>query len=290
MKLPGLKGKKMAGERHALRSKIEEIQNIPTLPGVVSKVHSMIHDPEVSVEKLGRIISKDQVLAAKVLKLVNSPFYGFPGRISSVNHALVLLGFNVIRGMLISASVFDIMNRSMTGLWDHSLGCATVAGIIGRRLDEPDSEEVFIAGLLHDIGKVIIQVTLPRDFDEIRRIAEKEGIYMEEAENRVLGVDHARIAQWVAGKWHLPENIAVPMTCHHDPGRAGRYARRTAMIQLADVLIQGAGFGNGGCAFVPPLDPHVFSLLEIDSPWIRQVLQELEENMDSLAEFSFDDS
>jgi len=278
----------MAGETQVLRSKIEEVKNIPTLPGVVAKITSMIHDPHVSTEKLGVIISKDQVLSAKVLKLVNSPFYGFPGRISSVSHALVLLGFNVIKGMLISASVFDMMSRAMVGLWEHSLGCATVAGIIGRKLNETDSEEVFIAGLLHDIGKVMIKVTLPEDFETILRTTKEEGLFMCEVEERIVGVDHAGIARWVAAKWNLPSNIAEPMTCHHDPSKAKDYARRAAMVHLADLLIQAVGFGDSGSPFVPPLDPRALSLLGVDLAFIKAVLLELEGDMDSLSEFSLE--
>jgi putative nucleotidyltransferase with HDIG domain len=278
----------MRTETQVLKSKIEEVKNIPTLPGVVSKITSMIHDPHVSTEKLGGIISKDQVLSAKVLKLVNSPFYGFPGRISSVSHALVLLGFNVIKGMLISASVFDMMSRAMVGLWEHSLGCATVAGIIGRKLNETDSEEVFIAGLLHDIGKVMIKVTLPEDFEAILQAAKEEGAYMREVEERIVGVNHAGIARWVAAKWNLPANIAEPMTCHHDPTRAKDYARRAAMVHLADLLIQAVGFGDSGSPFVPPLHPRTLPLLGVDLDFIETVLLELEENMDSLSEFSLE--
>jgi len=278
----------MAGQMQALRSKIEAVKNIPTLPGVVSKITSMIHDPHVSTEKLGGIISKDQVLSVKVLKLVNSPFYGFPGRISSVSHSLVLLGFNVIKGMLISASVFDMMSQAMVGLWEHSLGCATVAGIIGRKLNETDSEEVFIAGLLHDIGKVMIKVTLPEDFEAILRTAREEGAWMCEVEERVVGVDHTGIVRWVAAKWNLPANIAEPMTFHHAPSRARNYGRRAAMVHLADLLIQAVGFGDSGSPFVPPLDTRALSLLGVDLAFIETVLQELEEDMDSLSEFSLE--
>lgn len=279
----------MTEKRQGIKNAIEGVQQIPTLPGVVSRVTSMIHDPHVSTEQIARIVSRDQALSAKVLKLVNSPFYGFPGRISSVNHALVLLGFNVVKGMLISASVFDMMNRSMVGLWEHSLGCATLAGIIGRKLDEPDSEEIFICGLLHDIGKVIIQVTHPDKFERIHRFAAAEMIFIREAEERVLGVDHGRIAQWVTSKWNLPRNIAEPITCHHCPGVAKNYSRRTAIVHLANVLIQAAGFGSGGNVFVPPLETGILSILSIDLNFIDSALLALEENMDSLSEFSFGD-
>lgn len=279
----------MAEEKQALRTKIEEIKNIPTLPGVITKVTAMIHDPHVSTEKLGQVISKDQVLSARVLKLINSAFYGFPGRISSVSHAMVLLGFNVIKGMLISTSVFDMMHESMIELWQHSLGCATLSGITARKLGEPEAEEVFIAGLLHDIGKVIIKVSQPEDAKKIAQITENEGIFMREAEERVLGVDHAQIADWVAQKWNLPDNIGEPMTLHHAPLSSQKFSRRTAIVHLADILIQTVGFGNSGNTFVPGLEPSVLDILEVDMGFIEGVLLALEENMDSLTEFTMED-
>ncbi len=271
-----------------LKSKIEAVKQIPTLPGVLSKMTAMIHDPETSTVELGSVISRDQVLAAKVLKLINSSFYGFPGRISSVSHALVLLGFNVIKGMVVSASVFDMMTRAVVGLWEHSLGCATLCGIIARKLDEKESEEVFVAGLLHDIGRVMIRVSLPDDCDRIQQLAEVQGVPVREAEREIIGVDHARIAGWVAAKWNLPEAIAEPMVCHHEPPVAKAYARRTAMVHLADVLIQAVGFGSGGNAFVPPLDEGACSLLAADEAFIETVLFELEENLESLSAFSLE--
>ncbi len=279
----------MSQENPALKAKVERIKNIPTLPGVVSKINIMIQDPEVSTEKLGQVISKDQVLSARVLKLINSSFYGFPGRISSVTHALVLLGFNVIKGMLISTSVFDMMHRSMVGMWEHSLGCATLAGIMGRKLDEPESEEIFIAGLLHDIGKVIIRVTAPEEFEAIMKMTEEEGIYVREAEEKILGVDHTQVVDWVAKKWNLPENISEAMTCHHAPARSKNFSRRTAIVHLADVLIQTVDFGSGGNNFVPPLDPETLNTLEVDIGFVEEVLLALEEKMDSLTEFSMED-
>ncbi len=271
-----------------LKSKIEAVRQIPTLPGVLSKMTAMIHDPHTSTEQLGSVISRDQVLAAKVLKLINSSFYGFPGRISSVSHALVLLGFNVIKGMVVSASVFDMMTRAVVGLWEHSLGCATLSGIIARKLGEKESEEVFVAGLLHDIGKVMIKVSLPDDHDRILQLAEVEGIAVRQAEREIVGVDHAGIAEWVAEKWHLPEAIAEPMVCHHEPLHAKAFARRTAMVHLADVLIQAVGFGSGGNASVPPLDEEACVLLGVDEPFMEAVLLELEESLDSLSAFSLD--
>jgi hypothetical protein len=105
------------------KGKLLAVKDLPTLPTVLAKVSKLVEDPNSSTEQIARVISMDQVLSAKVLKMVNSPIYGFPGRIGTIQHALVLLGFNVIKGIIISTSVFDMMEESMKGLWDHSMGC-----------------------------------------------------------------------------------------------------------------------------------------------------------------------
>ncbi len=136
------------------KGRILAVKDLPTLPGVLQEVAILVENPNTSTDQISKAISKDQVLSAKVLKMVNSPIYGFPGRIGSIQHALVLLGFNVIKGIIISTSVFDVMNANMKGLWEHSLGCALASSAIARAIGCKDPEEYAVAGLLHDIGKI----------------------------------------------------------------------------------------------------------------------------------------
>ena len=147
------------------KRKVEALENLPTLPGVVSKLSQMVESPTISTAQVGEMIGADQVLSAKVLRLINSAFFGFPGKISTVTHALVLLGFNAVKGLVLTASVFDIMATEMLHLWKHSLGVSLSAGIISRRLELKDTEEIIVAGLLHDIGKVALKVEGPDEYD-----------------------------------------------------------------------------------------------------------------------------
>ena len=120
------------------KGRILAVKDLPTLPGVLQEVAVLVENPNSSSDQISRAISKDQVLSAKVLKMVNSPIYGFPGRIGSIQHALVLLGFNVVKGIIISTSVFDVMNENMRGLWEHSLGCAPACSAIARAIGGKD--------------------------------------------------------------------------------------------------------------------------------------------------------
>ena len=137
------------------------------------------------------------MLAAKILKVVNSPIYGFPGRISSITQALLLLGLNVARGLLLGVSVLEIMQKSIVGLWEHSVGCAIVARIIARKKGLKDPEEVSVAALLHDIGKVFLSLKFPDLYGQVIARQMPRGIFIVDAERECFGVTHAEVEAWV---------------------------------------------------------------------------------------------
>ena len=146
-------------DRAVLRARVEGISKILTIPTIVSRITAMMSTGTVSAAEIAEEISKDQILTAKVLKLVNSGFYGFRQPITTITHAMVLLGLDVVKTIVLTASVLDIvdaMNQYMEGLWEHSLGTARAAKLLAERLGMANPEEVALSGLLHDIGKVIV--------------------------------------------------------------------------------------------------------------------------------------
>jgi HD-like signal output (HDOD) protein len=149
------------------KGRILQVAGLPALPTTLHEINRIMDSPDATTEKIAKVIGYDQTLAAKVLRMVNSPIYGFPGRISSLQHALTLLGFNVIRGLIIFTTVFDAMNSGMAGLWYHSLGtslaCAEIARVTGRK----NPEEYAVAGLLHDLGKAVFSLQIPEARKEI---------------------------------------------------------------------------------------------------------------------------
>lgn len=264
-----------------LKAITKRIQSLPSLPQVVQKLTTMVESPDVTAKEMGRLISSDQVLSAKVLKLVNSPFYGFPGRISSISHAIILLGFNVIKGVVLSASVFDLMERSMVGLWEHSLGTAIVSGTISRTLKMSEPEEISTAALLHDIGKVLIRVSLSGDYDRIDSLVRGTGCSFREAELEVLGVDHAEIGSWLSEEWSLPERLSIPISFHHDPVSAVKLKERVAVVHIADSIVRAYGVGNAGDQWVSLVSPEAWEFIGMDTvdlvPLMRQIMTDLEE-------------
>lgn len=258
-----------------------KIQSLPTLPKVVEKLMLMVESPDVSPKDVGKLISSDQVLGARVLKLVNSPFYGFPGRISSISHAIILLGFNVIKGVVLSASVFDLMERTMVGLWEHSLGAAIVSGTISRALGLSEPEEISTAALLHDIGKVLVRVSLTADYDKIIDQVNARQISFREAELEILEVDHAEIGQWLSREWNLPEKLSIPIAGHHEPDTAVKFKDRVAVVHIADAIVRACGIGNGGDPWVGQISGKAWETIGIDKvdlpKLMKKIIEDLEE-------------
>jgi putative nucleotidyltransferase with HDIG domain len=272
-------------KQQQIKGIISRIQSLPTLPQVVQKLTTMVESPDVTAQEVGKLISSDQVLGAKVLRLVNSPFYGFPGRISSITHSIILLGFNVIKGVVLSASVFDLMEQSMVGLWEHSLGSAIIAGSISRTQGLAEPEEIATACLLHDIGKVLVRVSLQDDYEKISALVKQDGKTFREAELEILGVDHAEIGGWLAREWNLPDRLAVPIEFHHDPQSTRKFQDRAAVVNIADALVRAWGIGSGGDPWVTRIPGELWEISRMSSVDLDSFMVKLGEELEEVEQY-----
>ena len=278
----------MEDKRQQYRKALKQIKNLPTLPGIVGKLSKMADDPDTTTEQMGRVLSKDHILAAKLLMLVNSAFYGFPQKISSLSSAIILLGFNVIKSLIISASIFELMESEDLELWEHSLGCAVVCNVLAKRLEINDPEEVSTAGLIHDIGKVAIKIELPKEHGQIEKLVAENNIAMREAELKVLGLNHAEVGGWLAKSWNLPDKLVEPIACHHAPMEAREEKLATAIIHFSDIMIRGMGYGHGKDIWVPPLSKKAWDLLGLTPADLDEVIDEVEEKLWDVKGFSLE--
>jgi len=268
-----------------LRSQIEKVDTLPTMPSVLKKLLKVIENPKVSLNEIGNFISSDPVLTTRVLKVVNSPIYGFPGRISSVSQALILLGLNVVRGMLLGVSVFEVMERAMVGLWEHSMGCAVTARIIAQKKGVKEPEEISVAALLHDIGKVVLSLKFTDEYKDILNNAEKNGLYISEAEKAHFSITHAEAGAWIAQKWNFPKSLIEVIEYHHKPHLSKNIPVQSAIVHLADILIQARGFGFSGNNFVPPVHPAAWQALNLSETDMKEILIEMEEVLEQAEDF-----
>jgi len=275
-------------KRARFRKALREVKNLPTLPGIISKLTRMAEDPNTTTEQMGRVISKDHILAAKLLKLVNSAFYGFPQKISSLNSAIILLGFNVIKSLIISSSIFELMESQDVELWEHSLGCAVVSSVVAKRLGMSDPEEVSTAGLIHDIGKVAIKMELRPEFDALRQMVHDRQVPMLAAEKELLGIDHAEVGGWLAKSWNLPAKLVEPISCHHNPQEAKDEKLSTSIIHFSDILIRGLGYGHGDDIWVPPLSKTAWQVLNLTQQDLDEIIEEVEEKLWDVKGFSLE--
>jgi len=269
------------------KGQILSIRDLPTLPRVLDEVSRLVQNPNTSIEAIAKVISRDQVLSAKVLKMVNSPVYGFSGRISSIQHSLVLLGFNVIRGVIISTSVFDMMSKTMEGLWEHSVGCALATGLVARQARLKDPEEFSVCGLLHDLGKVVAAVQLPELHKAVGEAVRTQDLRWFEAEKAVLGFGHDRINAWLAQHWHLPSTIKEAMSSHHQPERAQFYPQHAAAAHVGDFIVRVFEYGNGGDDQAAPLSEQALKILGLNVSDLDVVLDGFAENLGEVSGVNF---
>ncbi len=269
-----------------LKKRLKNVQTLPTIPPIVSKLNAMVEDEDVTALQLGEVIETDQVLTSKLLKMVNSSFFGFPQRISTVSNAIVLLGFNVIKTLIVTSSIFEVMQASDLGLWEHSLACATAAGILAKRRNIKNPEELSTAGLIHDLGKIVIKAELPEEYKKIQDVVSSKGVYMREAELEVLGVSHEIIGTWLIQSWNLPPRLVIPIENHHHPEEAKEYKTLSAICHFADILVRALGVGNGGDPWVPQLDHAAWERIKFSKSEMKDILKEMDEKLVDLEDFA----
>ncbi len=218
---------------------ISKIQQLPPLPLVVSHLLEVVDNDESSAKDLARILKCDQALTSKVLQLVNSSFYGLSRKISSVNHAVVILGYRAIRHLSLGLATYDAFKKQVGSLdqeasWQHTLCCAASSHVIAARLRHPVPEEAFVAGLLHDIGRMILNVSSPEDFAKLRPAHAAELL---EQEEEIFGIPHTKAGSLLLERWKLPEQCCRVARFHHSPSMASATKELLlTSVMLADAL------------------------------------------------------
>lgn len=256
-----------------IKQTIETISNLPSHPIVIDRITKLLSNPRTSAEEIGKAITTDQALASKVLKLVNSAFYGFPGRISTLSHAIVILGFSTIKNVVLTASIFDSFRGKGAGtadfdleqFWRHSIACGAAAQAIAKTIGHVEKEECFIAGLIHDIGKIILCHYLPEVFDEVISYTRSHDVLFYESEEQLFDMRHDEIGAYLAQHWNLPKNLHYAVRYHHKPSPSHDHYMISAIVHAADIFVRALDFGNGGDDKIPVIDEHAWKSLDLDN-------------------------
>jgi putative nucleotidyltransferase with HDIG domain len=235
---------------------IAKIEDIPTLPTVLGEILQITSSENSSVKDLSQIICSDQSMATKILKMANSSFYGFVQQIKSIDRAIVILGFDEVRAIAVAMSVFDSIYLRKGGVyysrlrsWNHSLLCGfgtkVLAGLCKKGKDL--ESELFVGGLIHDIGKVLMDRYFPQSFAKVLELVEETSMTMEFAEREVFGFDHARLAGRLLRKWKFPDQLIDMVQYHHHPDSARANQGSIALIFVADLMCHQLGYSTYMC-------------------------------------------
>jgi HD-like signal output (HDOD) protein len=277
------------------KDKIQHVANLPTLPQIASRLIRIINDPMTSSSDVAFVIGQDLSLSAKVLRLANSAFYGVPKSITNINSAVVILGLKVLHTMVLGLTVFDMFpdKKKSTALFDrksfwlHSLGCGMIAKYLASRIRKFilfDPEEAFCAGLLHDIGKVVMEQYLHEDFHKALEYAQVNNIPIYNAENEVLGYNHCQVAEWLTCTWGLPSELQYPLIYHHTPSDSEQYQEIITLCHLSDWLCYDLGLNNND--YKPPeLMQDSFNTLKLEQSDIDSLRERFKSEMDKAVAF-----
>ncbi|MCA9735081.1 HDOD domain-containing protein [candidate division KSB1 bacterium] len=268
---------------------------LPTLPDVIMRLLSAVDNPESTAPDIARIIGSDQSLMAKILKLVNSPFYGMPRQISTLTQATVVMGFTAIRNIALTIAVFDEFELGAAvpekfgytreKLWEHSIATAITANVIAHKINYAKKEDAFIAGLIHDIGKVVFDRFCHEDFVTALTLADASGRSLFDAEVDIFGESHAFIGSWVTEKWQLPSHLVDSIRYHHTPDKGEVELKLVEIVHAANNLVHAEGYGNGGDDIVPEINGLFQKTFGFSQHDLHELKLEVKQNFESAVEF-----
>ncbi len=268
----------------SLRQLIGAEENVPSLPMIFHHLNEAVNNARSSMREIAEIISTDQSLSARLLKLVNSVFFGFPSRIETISHAATIIGIQQLRDMALATTIIQMFRGIPAELldakafWRHSIACGIAARVLASYHQEPNVERFFVAGLLHDIGHLIIYRRNAGQAKEALVRCAQSGELLYQVERQMMGFDHADVGGLLLNHWRLPQSLEEAAKFHHRPSRAPRFPLESGVIHVADLIANALQMGSSGERFVPPLDARAWEGLRLSvsilSPTIQQVEQQ----------------
>jgi len=233
-----------------LHSYLQKIEYVPTIPIVVNQVLVELQKPDVDLDEVADIIMADQVLTLRIIRLINSAFWGLQHQVQSLKEAIVYLGLREVRNVvlttwLVNVFVSKVAKFKIETFWEHSFGCALLCRLIARQIGYHDPDRAYLGGLLHDVGEVIFCQYFPEEFAQIVYLVENQMISFHEAEEKIMGINHTDIGIWLIDHWHLPHYLGEVIEKHHTPQEAEHEPDLVAIVNLADLFCRLRGLGYG---------------------------------------------
>lgn len=277
---------------YKIRRMIEGMSRVSALPTVFAKVNELLNDPTSSASDLGRVISGDQALTARLLKLVNSTFYGFPSKIDTVSRAVTIIGFRQLKELVLGTSILnmfkdlgDNISFSMEEFWKHCLGCGVASRVLAIYRREENPESYFVAGLLHDIGRLVLLESSPEKYREVFAHVDNKKALIVEAEKDVFGFTHAAVAKELISFWRLPDSLQGAVGYHHVPKAEGGSSSNADIVHISNILVHACRIGSSGERFVPPLSPGAWERIGLKKSILEPAFEKVYEQFNDAYSF-----
>ena len=260
-------------------------QQVPSLPLTFQRINDLVSNPQSTTAQMAEAISTDQGLVTRILRLSNSSFYGLAARVDTITQAVSLIGTRQLRDLALATAVLDLFknipNQILDGkkFWEHSLAVGTATRLIAAKRGERQTERHFVAGMLHDIGLVVMAQQMPEKVSANLQSAASSAQPLSVIELRELGFDHAELGGMVIEHWRLPPAMVEAASYHHHLLTTTKYVHDCATVHLADIMVEALAFGSGGEPVIPPLDPPAWEILGLTPSDLGPICHDLERQM-----------
>ena len=258
---------------------VNDATTVYSLPLLYDRLSQVINHPRSSIADITKIITEDAGLSSRILKLANSPLYGYYSTIDTISKAITIIGTQQLRDMTLAISVMGSFGGipdgvlNMTSYWKHSITCGVLARILATCRREANVERFFLAGMLHDIGQLILCTKAPDLVREMITESRESGESHYAVQRATLGFDHGDIGGELLKQWKIPASITEPVACHHAPWKGELYPVETSLLHVADVISHALQIGFGGEPFVPPMEENSWERLAIPVSMLASIVE-----------------
>ncbi|MDZ7380094.1 MAG: HDOD domain-containing protein [candidate division KSB1 bacterium] len=251
-----------------LRRYLAKVEYVPTIPTIVNQVLTELENPDANLNEVVEVLMADQVLTLRMIRLVNSAFWGLKHQVQSLKEAIVFMGLREVRNVvlstwLVNAFVSKVARFRIEAFWEHSFGCGLVCQLLAKAVGYGQVDRAYLGGLLHDVGEVVLCQNFPEEFAQVVSLVNTQGYTYHAAEEEVMGINHTDFGQWLVEHWRLEQGLAEAASAHHDLSRAKEDPDLAALVHIADLFcrLKGLGYGHYECLQVYFLEDPAWRLL-----------------------------
>lgn len=272
-----------------LRKLVEQNPQISSLPTIFYQINEAVEDPECSFVEIGQIISGDPALSARLLRIVNSSFFGFPSKIETIAHAVTIVGTAQLHDLALATTVVNQFKNvpknviNMEKFWLHSVATGLAARVIAVYRRELNADRFYLMGMLHDLGRLVLFLNAPEQMEKVMSRYAEEGL-LHHAENQVIGFDHADVLGMLLEVWQLPEMLQEAVAYHHIPNETPNYPTASSIVHIADIIAHAMELGTCGEHYVPPLNAKAWEMLDLPIRLLPSIIEQVDRQANEAVE------